>query len=128
MSMFHPDDRQSAMARRNQIRRDRLSTKATPPTEHRCIRRDGSVFDGQTTGTFMLWEGRPAVVVSFRDLTERLRDQALLRESETRFRGLIEMSPDAIYVHVDDRIVYANPAAARLFGEWKGEAPERREP
>lgn len=42
-------------------------------------------------------------------------DQAL-RESEDRYRRLIEFSPEALAVHVDGRIVYANQAAAQLFG------------
>ncbi|HEX5735266.1 MAG TPA: EAL domain-containing protein [Blastocatellia bacterium] len=39
-----------------------------------------------------------------------------LKESEERYRLLVEMSPEAIVVQSDDRIVYANPAAANLFG------------
>lgn len=39
-----------------------------------------------------------------------------LKESEERYRFLAELSPEAIIVQSDDRIVYANPAAARLFG------------
>ncbi len=116
IGLVHPDDRNLIKAKRNRIRQDRAPGQSTSPSERRFIRRDGSVFDGQASGTFMTWEERPAVVVIIRDLTERVRDQALLRDSETRFRGLIEMSPDAIYVHVQDRIVYVNPAAADLFG------------
>jgi PAS domain S-box-containing protein len=39
-----------------------------------------------------------------------------LRESEERFRRLIEFSPDGIVVHREGRFVYANAAAAALFG------------
>jgi len=39
-----------------------------------------------------------------------------LKESEERYRLLAELSPEAIIVQSDDRIVYANPAAANLFG------------
>ncbi len=39
-----------------------------------------------------------------------------LRESEERYRGLVEVSPDAVFVNCDNRIVYLNPAAVRLFG------------
>ena len=39
-----------------------------------------------------------------------------LRDSEERFRTLVEWSPEAVVVHVNDRIVYANPAAVLLFG------------
>ncbi|HKR11428.1 MAG TPA: EAL domain-containing protein [Pyrinomonadaceae bacterium] len=39
-----------------------------------------------------------------------------LVESEERYRLLAELSPEAIIVQSDDLIVYANPAAANLFG------------
>ena len=39
-----------------------------------------------------------------------------LKESEERYRLLAELSPEAIIVQSDDGIVYANPAAASLFG------------
>jgi PAS domain S-box-containing protein len=39
-----------------------------------------------------------------------------LRESEQRYRALVEMSPDGIVVHDGGILVFANPAAARLFG------------
>jgi hypothetical protein len=42
--------------------------------------------------------------------------EAALRKSEQRFRGLVELSPEAILVNRDDRIVYVNPAALALFG------------
>lgn len=39
-----------------------------------------------------------------------------LRESETRYQSLVDLSPDAILVHTAGRYVFANPAAARLLG------------
>ena len=42
--------------------------------------------------------------------------ETALRDSEERFRTLVEWSPEGVVVHVQDRIVYANPAAALLFG------------
>ena len=35
---------------------------------------------------------------------------------ENLYRNLVELSPDAIIVHIDGMYVFANPAAARLFG------------
>jgi diguanylate cyclase (GGDEF)-like protein/PAS domain S-box-containing protein len=43
------------------------------------------------------------------------RAEQTLKESEERYRLLVELSPEAIVVESDGRIVYANPAAARLF-------------
>lgn len=46
-----------------------------------------------------------------------LKKQALaLQQSEERYRTLIESSPEAILVHREGKIIYANPAVIRLFG------------
>lgn len=52
----------------------------------------------------------------------QLRETALesaigaLRESEERYRRLVEDAPDAFVVHRAGRILYVNPAAIELFG------------
>ncbi|MGE3806320.1 MAG: PAS domain S-box protein [Gemmataceae bacterium] len=51
---------------------------------------------------------------------ERRRVHAELRESEDRYRKLVETFPDAIVISRDDRIVFANPAAQRFFGAQAG--------
>lgn len=42
--------------------------------------------------------------------------EAALRDSEARFRGIIEGSIQGIVMQRDGRILYANPAMARIFG------------
>ena len=44
------------------------------------------------------------------------RQERALRETEARYRQLLELSPDAVVVHEEDRVLFANPAAARLLG------------
>jgi PAS domain S-box-containing protein len=57
------------------------------------------------------------------ELEAERRRGAALRRSEELYRKLIDLSPDAIYVHDDHRrIVFMNPAGARLFG---AESPDR---
>jgi PAS domain S-box-containing protein len=48
-----------------------------------------------------------------RERAEQSEAQAL--SSEARYRSLAELSPDAILVLVDERVVYANKAAARIL-------------
>src|SRR3954451_22246619 len=50
------------------------------------------------------------------DITSRRNADAALRESEERYRTLIETSPEAVHVHRDGIIIMANQQAAILFG------------
>jgi len=50
------------------------------------------------------------------DITDHKRTQIALKASEERYRTLIEWTPDAILVHRHTQIMYANPAALKLFG------------
>lgn len=57
-----------------------------------------------------------------RDVTESRLARRRLRETEERFRALVESSPDMILVHDLGRIILANSRAAKiLFGESNGD-------
>jgi PAS domain S-box-containing protein len=50
------------------------------------------------------------------DITELKQREEALRESETRYRQLVEQSHEGILVHQEGVIVFANGSAARLLG------------
>jgi PAS domain S-box-containing protein len=54
------------------------------------------------------------------NLAEKAAAARALAESEARYRSLVELSPEAIVVHHEGRIIYANSVAARWFGAESG--------
>ena len=99
------------------VRRER--PKHVFETLHR--RADGTTYPVEVH-LQLIDDGDTVFLAVITDITERRQSEQALRESEARFRGLLDSAPDAVLV-VDrgGRITLANPAAERLFGYGPGE-------
>ena len=90
----------------------------------RFQRKDGSTFWGLLSGRVTYDEAghvqhRDGAVV---DITRRKEMEQQLRESEERWQRLVENHPEAVFINVEGRFRYANPAGARLLGVSAPEA------
>ncbi len=66
-------------------------------------------------------DGTPiAIQGSTHDISKRKKAEDALRASEERYRQLVELAPDAIFVHHNGEVEFANEAAARLMQVSKG--------
>jgi two-component system sensor histidine kinase/response regulator len=58
-----------------------------------------------------------AILVYFKKVrTERKLMEEDLRESEERYRQVVEFSPEPIFIQCEGKCVFANPAMAKLYG------------
>jgi two-component system, sensor histidine kinase and response regulator len=64
-------------------------------TRHRC--RDGRIIDVEINARGVEWEGQRYLYASSRDVTARKEMEAKLRESEERFRSLVERTTDWVW-------------------------------
>ncbi|MGF9761428.1 PAS domain S-box protein [Microvirga sp. 0TCS3.31] len=62
------------------------------PYEIEAIRKDGSVFTAEFVGRVATWKGQKVRIGLARDLTERKRREAALRESEAHFAAIFDQS------------------------------------
>ena len=94
-------------------------------TEYTMLRKDGSRFFGEVTvGVFRGGDGSPkGKIIVTRDISERKRAEAALRESETRLSAIFNHSPVGIVMTrlPEGRIVDVNPAFAALHGYARAE-------
>jgi diguanylate cyclase (GGDEF)-like protein/PAS domain S-box-containing protein len=54
--------------------------------------------------------------VAATQITERMRAEKVTQESEERYRSLVELSPEAVVVHSEGKIVYINKSGEKIFG------------
>ena len=114
LDFIHPDFREAV---RNNIEKDLRGT-ITPPIELHMLRVDGSsvIVEGRGVGTII--DGKPAVQVAIRDITERKQAEEALRESEGKLNAMLQSIPDIMSMMDKElTILWANEPAKRYFGE-----------
>ena len=94
----------------------RIKTKGSLVLESTRKRRDGSIFPVEISVRYVELE-RNYFVTVVRDISDRKQSERALRESEDRYRDLVEHSEDLVCTHdLKGKLLSVNPAASRLLG------------
>ena len=107
----------------------RLKTNGRLEFETTHRRKDGTLFPVDVKARLIAWGGQPAVMSICRDITDRQRAEAELRERETNYFDLFNTVKQAIYIqNLDATFVNVNQGAVDMYGyareEFVGKTPE----
>ncbi|HKI05636.1 MAG TPA: EAL domain-containing protein [Thermoanaerobaculia bacterium] len=81
------------------------------------VKKGGELFSAEVTLSYLEHQGREYYCAFTRDITERKRAEAALRESEERYHGLFEGVPVGLYrTTPEGRMLDANSALVRILG------------
>jgi PAS domain S-box-containing protein len=81
------------------------------------VAKDGSTeyFEGSYLPRRDSQGGVNGILGYFRNVTTRIRIENALKESEERYRSLVESSPDGVIMHRGGKFIYANSVALQLY-------------
>jgi PAS domain S-box-containing protein/putative nucleotidyltransferase with HDIG domain len=120
----HPDDRQRVA----EYYFKRMSGEEAPSSyKFRWIDREAADHWGEASVAILNWEGRPATLCMLSDITERVKAEQALKDSEERFRALIEEATDAVAIlDPSGKTIYYSASMRRVTGytpeEWAGKS------
>ncbi|MCE9600210.1 MAG: PAS domain S-box protein [Spirochaetia bacterium] len=88
-----------------------------PPMEQQLVRADGGLVDVESRAGSIMYRGKPAVQVMFRDITARKHTERLLQETEIRYREIIDQAGDGIFfIDRNLKFVEANATICSMLG------------
>ncbi len=96
------------------------------PRECEARHKDGHSFSAELIASRVRIERRDVYVICLRDTSERIRAEQALRDSEARYRTLVESAPEMIVLldRESGHYVDANENALRFFGVRRERLPE----
>lgn len=93
-----------------------------PAYEFKGLRKDGSSFRGLVLGKTVELEGKQTVCGTVLDITERTHAEEALRESEKRYRTILEDIEDGYFeVDIAGNLTFFNGSLCEILGYSKNE-------
>ncbi len=96
---------------------DRVMAGESLLLETAHVKKDGTIFPIEVSSKLLDTGEDPPLIISIeRDITERKQAEEALRESEEKYRLLIENANDAIFIGQDEGVKFPNPKGEEMTG------------
>ena len=121
IELLHPGDRQTFADLTRNLDQER-SAQSEQTLEFRGLASDDSTMDIRATMGLISYDGRPAFQAILEDVTQRKQTEQALKDSEERYRTLVEGANDAVFLETfDGHIVDINTKACEMLGYTRSE-------
>jgi len=118
LSIIHPEDKNTAKVNASLM----LKGKRSFPYVFRIITKDGNIRWIMETVTPFYYNGERAILGNSMDITELRQMEAALKQSEEKYRTILENIEDGYYeVNLDGNFILLNDAFENMFGYKKEE-------
>ncbi len=119
--LLHPGDRQAFDDVIENLD-DHRSGQPEQILEFRGLASDDAIIDIRVTMGMISYDGQPALQAILEDVTQRKQTEQALKDSEERYRTLVEGANDAVFLETfDGHIVDVNSRACEMLGYTRDE-------
>ncbi len=118
--VVHPDYQPMVRARGNK----RQAGQAAPPAyDFKIVHKTGRAIWVSLSGSPLMYQGKPAGLITIIDIDERKRAEAAMMRSEARYRTILESIEDIYYeVDLKGNLTFFNDRLCRISGYSREEA------
>ena len=115
MDLVQPEDRELAKERYLAKLKDKAHSPAY--NTYRIMSKSGDIKWMEISATRIEWEGKPAVLAFMTDVSERKQAEVALRQSEERYRTILEDMGKGYYESdLAGNITFVNDSMCRILG------------
>ena len=114
LNVLDPDSLEKAFSDMMKV----FSEERIPLSQYEFISKDGTRKFGEVSANPLIRDGKVAAMISVaRDITERKRIEDALKQSEEKYRIVLEANPDPVVVYdMEGKVTYFNMAFTNVFG------------
>lgn len=124
---FQPQDDIEKLNEEINFLKDNPKIQRTQNWRH--FKKDGSIIDVEIRASYINYKNKDARIVVVTDITEKLKAEKFIKESEESYKGLFNSITDAIYIQDKNGVfLNVNSGAEKMYGynreEFIGRTPQ----